>query len=999
MKRRILQSIAVLIIILAGGFWCMQNVHAEGWETVEGGWFTTGVVSNIRLAFHPTTGEPYMAFSDYGTWKASVKKYSNGVWQSVGDDNFGPPFSSVDSLAINPKTGEPYVAIRDYTNGRKVTVMKFDGNSWQTVGNAGFGSEVFSDIILAFNPKTGEPCVAYESIMDKGYGWVHWQPAVMKFINDTWQAVGATTFTEGDTLGMALAFHPTTGEPYIAYSDSADSWKTNVKKFSKGSWQTVASPNLSVGMQQYTTLGFNPVSNELYMAYNDYGDSSNQHAAVIKLNGDSWQSVGGYNDFTGSSRYISLAFRPITGEPYVSYSDYSNDGKAIVKKFSDGSWHTLGASGLSNGRADYVSIMFNPISEEPYVSFWDVGNVGIRSSAIVMKYVGDTPPPVTPTHTVAYIPVKFSDGSASVPIDQLEQKAKQVTDYYNQQSYGAENIGWNFIRKENGDYYTLEHTLAWYSEHYPKDKNGDETAKWTQVREDALKLAGYYEDKLSDYHSNVVIVPEEMRSFANNLGGNKIITTSRDAFSTWAHELGHSLFSFGDYYNDNKCDYENSNGEINYWGLMGGGTLMNPTTPINSFNKVESGAGWLKYKNLQNGTTQINLLSDLNLGDEKVYRYEPTNSKNSVKSYVFEARDVSNEYQNDILKDNTVPTSYELDKNDGVEMYVVTNRINANTQKNKIFDIPHRTFFPLIGYDDRKITLLNGDNYSDIPNQVKFSLNKDSGGKFGIKIDDIHSKKIKIVEYLGNTYDIDNSDCTLDNPVFTSNKPDIDLHVVSQDGKRIGMNYDTGEYEMQIDGVSTSYNIPGGGPEWISIPNNVDVSYYLDTTPLKKWAEETGANVTNIKADFRVTTFDENGNRQDSEEMTVPIDLANPVTPLAIKANVEVNPKTLNLKSNGNWITAYVELPKDYDISQILGESVILNNQLKADKIEFGDFDSDGTIETMMKFDRTQVADILTTTNTKKVTINGDFMHDGIPLPFAGESFFNTINPGSNPKK
>jgi len=45
----------------------------------------------------------------------------------------------------------------------------------------------------------------------------------------------------------------------------------------------------------------------------------------------------------------------------------------------------------------------------------------------------------------------------------------------------------------------------------------------------------------------------------------------------------------------------------------------------------------------------------------------------------------------------------------------------------------------------------------------------------------------------------------------------------------------------------------------------------------------------------------------------------------SIIAIIDINPDTLNLKSKGNWITAYIELPEDYTVADIGIDSIILS--------------------------------------------------------------------------
>ena len=89
-----------------------------------------------------------------------------------------------------------------------------------------------------------------------------------------------------------------------------------------------------------------------------------------------------------------------------------------------------------------------------------------------------------------------------------------------------------------------------------------------------------------------------------------------------------------------------------------------------------------------------------------------------------------------------------------------------------------------------------------------------------------------------------------------------------------------------------------------------------------------------------------------------------------IEAVVDVDPNTLNLSSSGNWITCYIELPGGYDVNDIDGQTVTLENvkahmgkegwaspQATADNTM--DHDGDGVLERMVKFDRSAVQDVL----------------------------------------
>lgn len=80
-----------------------------------------------------------------------------------------------------------------------------------------------------------------------------------------------------------------------------------------------------------------------------------------------------------------------------------------------------------------------------------------------------------------------------------------------------------------------------------------------------------------------------------------------------------------------------------------------------------------------------------------------------------------------------------------------------------------------------------------------------------------------------------------------------------------------------------------------------------------------------------------------------------------IAASIDVDPDTLNLKSNGQWIAVYIELPEDYNVTNIDVDSIVLNVEGQdfavdpAASTAVGDYDSDGSSDLMVKFDRVAV--------------------------------------------
>jgi predicted CXXCH cytochrome family protein len=86
------------------------------------------------------------------------------------------------------------------------------------------------------------------------------------------------------------------------------------------------------------------------------------------------------------------------------------------------------------------------------------------------------------------------------------------------------------------------------------------------------------------------------------------------------------------------------------------------------------------------------------------------------------------------------------------------------------------------------------------------------------------------------------------------------------------------------------------------------------------------------------------------------------------------NPHTLNLASNGNWVTGYLQPPAGYSASDIDVASILLNGSIP---VAMGaptaicDCDEDGVDELMVKFDRAEVQAILSEGKEVLVVVSG----------------------------
>ncbi|MBW8001088.1 MAG: LamG domain-containing protein [Planctomycetes bacterium] len=74
-----------------------------------------------------------------------------------------------------------------------------------------------------------------------------------------------------------------------------------------------------------------------------------------------------------------------------------------------------------------------------------------------------------------------------------------------------------------------------------------------------------------------------------------------------------------------------------------------------------------------------------------------------------------------------------------------------------------------------------------------------------------------------------------------------------------------------------------------------------------------------------------------------------------LEVNISIEPRTLNIQSNGTWITCQIKLPDDYDVTDVDNDSILLADLVPAHDTQI----NPGQQQITAKFDRQDVIDAL----------------------------------------
>ncbi|MFE3845822.1 PKD domain-containing protein [Thermoplasmatota archaeon] len=399
---------------------------------------------------------------------------------------------------------------------------------------------------------------------------------------------------------------------------------------------------------------------------------------------------------------------------------------------------------------------------------------------------------VQPTKKILVVPTYFSDQNSNIwsgELDAIRERVDMISDYYQFETFSDINIQFDFTHEPIG----LPLSHGWYIiggfpiHEYP-------FSIWEKIdRSPYDAILGIYMNTWDIFGLFT----------GKNWFGTACVEYNSHNWGIWAHEIGHTFITIWDYYNSAPI----KRGNIGPWGLMGRGPDCTPPAPIFCLNKKEN--NWLETEVHSDfdEPVVIDYLKDYSKMDNNIDKIPQIfvllmrHDYDAVNFYL-EARSGRPFIWNDDYP-GIVIYKYVPGWGVGYIWNIENGRRNYPTLCNLTPD--HEDYFDvetglLFSYEPR---------FDEGVFKPIVTIKKD--------VDQKADKNGVIATRLGS----DDGTNNFQTPYYT----DIDIHAYTTDGKHVGMNYDTDQFENQISGCVFSGDQQT--EEFILVPKNIEVRFSI----------------------------------------------------------------------------------------------------------------------------------------------------------------------------
>lgn len=531
-----------------------------------------------------------------------------------------------------------------------------------------------------------------------------------------------------------------------------------------------------------------------------------------------------------------------------------------IRKSPDNSSDTSFTFAIENseaGNPENVSISYQVIVE--YESGSTIPNTFTSDQREYRYRGGDAP--------VLIVPLTYQNNTTQPDFQNITERLDKMDAYFYEESDGQADFSYEVLEPSNGQYFTVD-TLQgeFYNFSSGKyDKWELTEAGYDAVTDDPDYYEGFERNGRAVLYVHTNIDGTESRGMAF-VHSSKAVVSWNDTYSTYAHELGHAVYKWEDYYG-----YEDKRGIIGPWGLMGSGTNNDrdatdgtyysdsePDYPAQIMGYHKWKQGWIDLRDINGSTLSENesvrqfvtyLKNDTN-DESRLVRYE-LNETSIFQYYLFEAR----EPMNTQLPPHKIDHPYNRDpRGDGILMYGM-----KLEQYDKIYDEDYVTM--IRSPDDngrRQLITMEVDEYYDndtiLDPDAGIKVTAEDGGAGGNYVNVTRTNVtnvsgVNVFKQFECRELADNSTCDELQSGNSSGTTPITVRAQTTEGQ-VGL-APNGSFVNSVPGAN---QIAAGGVQKIFVPANTSARYVVESG-------EFNESAFNVTVYTQTVTRDENGER------------------------------------------------------------------------------------------------------------------------------------------
>lgn len=465
-----------------------------------------------------------------------------------------------------------------------------------------------------------------------------------------------------------------------------------------------------------------------------------------------------------------------------------------------------------------------------------------------------------------------SDAPNAKTITDAQKLAQDVNSYYGQNAYGKVVLAYTFLDADgdsgSDDGYEVGPAIAPYVNNecdFAQDalKKAFEGGAPREEMNLARAIVVYsgsssQADSANGKLSTLCCWPRNGQSYDVEVGptgntshlyvGSLVMVAENDGLGLWAHEVGHSLYSQylikGKFYRiSDRYNYAQpwgQYGSIDNWGLMGSGNWWGDpraSWPVQMSGFTKVSAEWLSYLDGQlDEEYNLTAIEDQQAGGT-VLRIDDPTSNDPSRYFILEARDSGAAYG----APETGVVLY-LVAWDAANQHHVVNAISAGKGPTAGVGPGNRAYRrpTLRGAGDPNApTVLQAPAY-----KIEFQLlseSTDSGYSARVQVATWEPPPVvgavaapagppavpqnaappnpRVANAPRDVVALSGADGVL---------PDLDLHAYDDQGRHVGLNYATGQYERDIPGAYASGDLKDA-EEWIYVPEGTPVRFEISS--------------------------------------------------------------------------------------------------------------------------------------------------------------------------